>query len=290
MAAKPKLTPEQWAEVRTTWENDPRKAFPWLVKELGLDVSAEAIRQRSKAEGWEKAKNQSLANKKPSLRNEKTKLGKNPKNKPETQVSRTVKADTKSITKALIESGESGGKGNKGGRPTKYRDEYANQAYKLCLLGYTDKELAEFFGVEEQTINNWKLDHKEFFESLSDGKVRADALVAERLFIRACGYRYTETKVREAFGDEGKTIPLELTTTEKEVSADVNAALTWLRNRQPGKWREGAGGRIELDGDKLRELAERFDTIMSNARERQIAVLTERGILIDSETGRPVDG
>ena len=32
---------------------------------------------------------------------------------------------------------------NKGGRPTKYKEEYAEQAYKLCLLGATDKELSE---------------------------------------------------------------------------------------------------------------------------------------------------
>jgi hypothetical protein len=31
------------------------------------------------------------------------------------------------------------------GRPTKYKEEYNEQAYKLCLLGATDKELADFF-------------------------------------------------------------------------------------------------------------------------------------------------
>lgn len=31
------------------------------------------------------------------------------------------------------------------GRPTKYRPEFAEQARKLCLLGATDKELADFF-------------------------------------------------------------------------------------------------------------------------------------------------
>lgn len=54
MAAKPKMTPEQWADVRAAWEADPRKALPWLIQELGLPVSAEALRQRSKSEGWAK--------------------------------------------------------------------------------------------------------------------------------------------------------------------------------------------------------------------------------------------
>ena len=34
-------------------------------------------------------------------------------------------------------------------RPTKYQEAYAEQARKLCLLGYTDAELADFFEVSE---------------------------------------------------------------------------------------------------------------------------------------------
>lgn len=55
MAAKPKLTAEQWANVRANWEIDPRKPLAWLVQELALPVSAEALRLRAKAEAWEKA-------------------------------------------------------------------------------------------------------------------------------------------------------------------------------------------------------------------------------------------
>lgn len=54
----------------------------------------------------------------------------------------------------------------KRGRKSEYRIEYADQALKLCLLGATDKELAEFFSVSEQTLNKWKKDYPEFLESL----------------------------------------------------------------------------------------------------------------------------
>ena len=47
-------------------------------------------------------------------------------------------------------------KKNPGGRPTKYKPEYAEQVYKLALEGFTDKKIAEFFKVDERTINNWK--------------------------------------------------------------------------------------------------------------------------------------
>lgn len=55
-------------------------------------------------------------------------------------------------------------------RPTKYQEAYAEQARKLCLLGYTDAELADFFEVSESTINKWKLDYPEFSESIKKGR------------------------------------------------------------------------------------------------------------------------
>ena len=63
------------------------------------------------------------------------------------------------------------------GRPTDYKPEYIDQAFRLCLLGATDKEMANFWGVEESTINNWKLAHPEFLESIKAGKIDADTKV-----------------------------------------------------------------------------------------------------------------
>lgn len=51
---------------------------------------------------------------------------------------------------------------NPPGRPTDYRPEYAEHARKLCLLGATDKDLADWFEVVESTVNLWKLAHPEF--------------------------------------------------------------------------------------------------------------------------------
>lgn len=57
------------------------------------------------------------------------------------------------------------------GRKSEYREEYAEQALKLCLLGATDKEIAEFFSVSEQTLNSWKKKFPQFLESLKKGKL-----------------------------------------------------------------------------------------------------------------------
>jgi hypothetical protein len=115
------------------------------------------------------------------------------------------------------------------GRPTDYREEYAEQARKLCLLGATDAELGDFFEVSEQTINSWKKEHPAFLESIRDGKEKADADVAEALYNRALGYEWTDEYVRKD-GEVGSIT--------RQVPPDTKAASLWLRNRQPKKWRD----------------------------------------------------
>ena len=140
----------------------------------------------------------------------------------------------------------------KRGRKSEYKIEYADQALKLCLLGATDKELAEFFSVSEQTLNKWKKDYPEFLESLKKGKSIADANVASRLYNRAIGYNCKATKFAAS---EGKI------TDSKEYTEhyppDTTAAIFWLKNRQPEKWRD----KKEVDtnvnlGDELESLTD----------------------------------
>ena len=120
---------------------------------------------------------------------------------------------------------------NKGGAPTKYQKSYNEQSRKLCLMGYTDKQLAGFFEVSESTINKWKLDHPLFSESLKSGKVIADANVTASLYDRATGYSHMETKV---FCNQG-----EITTHDvnKIYPPDPLSIKYWLNNRQPKRWR-----------------------------------------------------
>lgn len=52
MANKPKLTADEWANARTVWEADTRKGFDWLVLELKLGISRQAVSKAAKAQGW----------------------------------------------------------------------------------------------------------------------------------------------------------------------------------------------------------------------------------------------
>ena len=87
------------------------------------------------------------------------------------------------------------GKTRRVGRPRGYKDEYRDQAYRLCLLGYTDAELAKFFGIAESTLYAWKLDYPEFSEGIKSGREDADSRVAKSMFERAVGYSHPEEKV-----------------------------------------------------------------------------------------------
>ena len=119
------------------------------------------------------------------------------------------------------------------GRPTKFKAEHEEQAAKLCReFGATDAQLADFFGVTEQTINNWKKKNPEFFESLKEAKAEADERVQKALYQRALGYEYIETKT---ITGEKKN---EVHTTNKAVIPDVTAQIFWLKNRRPAEWRD----------------------------------------------------
>jgi hypothetical protein len=137
------------------------------------------------------------------------------------------------------------------GRPTLYKSEYDEQVFKLCLLGAIDSEIANFFNVDERTINNWKAEHKTFFQSIINGREKADAEVANALYNRAKGYEVPDVKI---FQFQGSEVIVPYT---KIVEPDVQAASLWLRNRQPKKWRdkiEHTGGTNEDGTDKLRLL------------------------------------
>ena len=60
------------------------------------------------------------------------------------------------------------------GRKSAYKEEYNQLAENYALLGATDKEMANLFGVTERTLNQWKKDYPEFLQSLKKGKSIAD--------------------------------------------------------------------------------------------------------------------
>jgi hypothetical protein len=78
----------------------------------------------------------------------------------------------------------------KRGPGTGYRAEFAAVALGFCILGATHVSLAAMFGVDEDTITNWKRAHPAFRKAIEEGSHYADLHVANafyRLCASGCG-------------------------------------------------------------------------------------------------------
>lgn len=120
------------------------------------------------------------------------------------------------------------------GRPAKYQPEFAAQAEKLCLLGATDAEIADFFEVDVRTIHRWKVDYDEFCHSLKAGKEKADERVERSLYQRAIGYKHDAVKI---FMPANAQEPVYAPYIEHH-APDTTACIFWLKNRRSGDWRD----------------------------------------------------
>ena len=139
----------------------------------------------------------------------------------------------------------------KRGRTPSYTPDYCTFAYKFCLLGATNEDLAGVFEVSRNTIGNWLARYPEFRKAAQDGRDVADADVAHALLQKAKGFTHTDVKILQI---EGGAEPVEY---NRYFPPDTQAAIFWLRNRRRQQWRE----RIEhehtsVTDDKLRELEE----------------------------------
>jgi len=125
-------------------------------------------------------------------------------------------------------------------RPTKFKPEFIAQAEKLCRLGATDVEVADFLEVEVRTLYRWKAENEKFCHALKAGKEQADDRVERSLFARANGYEHDEVDIRVVANAIVQT-PI-----RKYYPPDTTAAIFWLKNRKPKEWRETKA--VELTG------------------------------------------
>lgn len=123
------------------------------------------------------------------------------------------------------------------GRPSEFKEEFVEQARKLCELGATDDEMADFFGVHRVTLYRWKLEYPEFCNAIKSAKEIADERVERSLYQKATGYDVTEEEAvkvkREQYKEE-----VEVVEVRKHVPADTTAAIFWLKNRRKDEWRD----------------------------------------------------
>ena len=129
------------------------------------------------------------------------------------------------------------------GRPPKYRPEFAERVTDLCLLGATNAELAQVFGVkDEATISDWIKQHPEFGQAVKGGRELADMKVARALYLKATG-QWTQPAVKiatkiEILPDGTEVKSEHIVPYVEHFPPDTAAAFIWLKNRQPHRWRD----------------------------------------------------
>jgi hypothetical protein len=118
--------------------------------------------------------------------------------------------------------------------------------------------LADFFEVDEATINRWKERKEGFCEALKAGKERADATVADRLYKRATGFTIDEEKIFCNANGEVTRVKV-----KKYFPPSVTAQIYWTKNRQPREWRDARqiDANVDMKGEidvRLQEARKRF--------------------------------
>lgn len=138
----------------------------------------------------------------------------------------------------------------KRGPTTGYKPEHCNIAYKFCLLGATNEDLAGLFEVSLSTIGTWLARHPEFRKAVQEGRDVADMDVAQSLLNKARGFTHPDVKVLKVDGAAEKV------EFDRYFPPDTQAAVFWLRNRRRHQWRERIEHEHSVSEDKFRELAE----------------------------------
>ncbi len=120
------------------------------------------------------------------------------------------------------------------GRDSDYHPSMNEQARKLALLGQTNEEIAEFFDIHISTFYRWQKENSAFREAVNEGKIAADANVADSFYRRATGEHVEIEKVVK----NQQTGEHSVLKVMSYIPGDPSAALNWLKNRQPSKWRD----------------------------------------------------
>jgi len=110
------------------------------------------------------------------------------------------------------------------------------RAYRF--LGYTYEEIAQRLGVSDRTFYRWLKERPELRQILENAGELADGNVAMSLYQRAVGMTLVE--IREGTHEDEETGERTFhiaSRTTREQAPDTQAALAWLQNRQPGKWK-----------------------------------------------------
>ncbi len=105
--------------------------------------------------------------------------------------------------------------------------------------GLIDEAIAKNMGISRSTLSEYKKKYLDISNTLKKGKEIVDYEVEGSLLKRAKGYKYQEVTKERILNPINSQYEFKITKiVEKEVPPDVGAAMAWLKNRKPDKWRD----------------------------------------------------
>ena len=91
------------------------------------------------------------------------------------------------------------------GRKSKFKPEMIDDAEKLATLGFTEENIATYWGVSFETLRRWKRKDEDLTMAINKGRLNANLSVTKKLF-------------------------------EKCQGGNMTAMIFWLTNRCPEHW------------------------------------------------------
>lgn len=166
--------------------------------------------------------------------------------------------------------------GRRVGRPTKFEAWMPRVAVVIGRLGGTQPDLAEAFSIDLRTVERWMAEGATFCRAVKVARGSLDDDVERSLYERAMGFEHDEEKI---FCSEGDIVRAD---TRKKYAPDTVAAIFWLKNRRPERWRDrkeitGADGAPlnapQMDADAV------VDGLVALATEHRICAIPLRKLL-----------
>jgi len=142
-----------------------------------------------------------------------------------------------------------------------------DKAYKLCILGLTNIQLAAALDVSVSSIDKWLVEHEEFSSAVKRGREEADYEVAKSLYQRAMGYSHPAEEIKVIQGEVVRVPVI------KHYPPDTTACIFWLKNRRKEQWRDV--WKIEHTGEDGKPIDVRLE--MSK---QDLSDLTEEELLV----------
>ena len=137
------------------------------------------------------------------------------------------------------------------GRPTSYRPEFAGRVTTMCMLGLTNAEIGERFGVSKSSIEEYIVKVDEFRRAVYKGREGADEMVVNSLFKSAHGFTHPEDDIRTVALGNNQGSEIVITKTVKHYPPNERAIAHWLHVKQRARFPSPNSALAQGDGTPM---------------------------------------